>query len=1163
MVQAAGKKTAAAPDKEAAVDITEPVAEQQNDEAAPAMESASETSPDTSEHANGQRLSEAEQPAEKMTQEVGSPQVERNGCEELELAAPLSDHRDNDSQSPVDSSSAGVDVARPYSTAAEECSINGTGHNGTNGYQEPASAENTPSTGEDAIAVPEGNADGSTGIADVNNAMDVLSVKASPPKTPQAPGDASALFGNQSAASDAFAPPAPVVEVPTPGDASTLFGGAAAAGDPFAAAAPAVDVVAAGDASALFGDAVAAEDPFSTIALPPPQPDNAVPAGDASALFGGTVATGDPFSAAAAQTLQTDNDSPAEDASALFGGATAAEDPFSVAVPQPPQADIAAPAGDASALFGGAAAAGDPFAAAVPPLPEVDNIASAADASALFDSAAAAGDPFPAAAPVVDGSSAGDASALFGGAAAAEDPFSTIAPPLPQVDNAVSAGDASALFGGAAAAEDPFSTIAPPPPQADDAVPAAGNAAPAGDASALFGGVTAAGDSFPLAAPAADNIAPTGDASALFGGAVSAEDPFSTIAPPPPQADNAAPAGDASTLFGGAAAAEDPFSTIAQPSEAVHTTVADATYYQGTPDASPEQSAPGHQTDPSYNSVPAADLFGAAQNENSDVAGLFGASSASGEVSDLFGAPHAGAVGPFDAPHTSVADGSSDASFFDSLAPAPAPVAQQEQHAQQGAEQYAAFYHSQQQQSGGYDVSQGSYDQAGHGYAQHSATNGVQYQSDGHDSHYQQADVLQQGVADAYSLGAFDQQSQQSGEYPAVMQTTGSADASGAGGSAYAGSDAGVAEVPLPYPWQAHVDPGTGCVYYFNGLTGQSSWEPPVESDAAQQLPEGEQVSHGDAVSPYSGDAYSQHGEAFVQGAQGDVASQQSGEGYSHHGDVSQYAQHQAAHNQHGAYQDPQAGGYNTYSQDQHQHQYVQQHQHDASGQHSGHFAQPDQYEQSQQPHQYAQGYDQQHSNAYPGGEHHAHHQQQWENAQQQQYEPQNQGYGYEGQAGHGVQSVQAAHNGGQAQNVQADPNAHLQNSAQKRGGYQGKIFIPGQSAAQQQQQQQQQPQEQNQQHAHQYQQHHQQQHHAQATQGLPDGGVPMHRPPHPVAVFGFGGRLVVASAPRGRGVNVFSGQQQDLDAARPVRPAPVALYELKDFRSSYLSPPPTHPPSY
>ena len=333
------------------------------------------------------------------------------------------------------------------------------------------------------------------------------------------------------------------------------------------------------------------------------------------------------------------------------------------------------------------------------------------------------------------------------------------------------------------------------------------------------------------------------------------------------------------------------------------------------------------------------------------------------------------------------------------------------------------------------------------------------------------ADLLQQGVVAAYAQGVF-QQSDESNDADSVQKL----------GSEISG---GVADDP-PYPWQAHVDPNSGCIYYFNTETGMSTWEPPARDEygADAQAPTQDWMTEMPAKQLQYDDP--QHALAAAHAA--------AGFGQTHEYPVADDGQTWAA-------------DYGQMPAEAYGH---------ASGTDYGQAAGQPEFVQSAEPAAYqtaAQTYNMQRQQQHTPAFHQDVQSSSWVPPQQQQ---QQHGTGTVGGINimmPGLQTQQQA----QQQPAKSYGQEPMHQYAQQQPAVdnyslsQPQAHIGGQAMQN------------------------------QAAQ---------RRPPCPVMCFGMGGVLIVAMPGANRSVGVFTGNASELDRNRPMPPPPVAVYALRSMAS-------------
>ena len=733
----------------------------------------------------------------------------------------------------------------------------------------------------------------------------------------------------------------------------------------------------------------------------------------------------------------------------LFAATAAAqEEPFA----QPQQTDMQAhkhaePPADANALFGETTAGGDPF------------VGFSSDASMLFCSTPAPGhDPF------AHGAAAQDGASAF-------DPFQTCQHNHAEQEHQEASSlfgdepkDTSSLFGGQT--QDASSLFFAPPSAAHD-----------GDVSNLFGPPSAMPDIFGAGGDAFGGIGANHEASffdSLAANHASAPGPAFDYSHEQQQQQN-------QQYYG-----------YEQP---VHTFDAQNYSQPAVQDYSqpvtPNYGKPAAQD---Y-SQPAAQDYGqpAAQDYRQPAAQDYGQAQAYSQPLP------AAQPGPWDGQAPAEDD------------PFAQIGQQQQQQHQYGGEAYGSYYGMMPQQETNH--ARPYYEQSvAASVAQQYDTDAQQaqpygqptnYQQDAHHDPFaqiapqqdQQQDVLQQGVAAAFAQGAFAQ--------GAFQRSEDDTDSIQNAPSEVSQPD------ELPFPWAAHVDPGSGCIYYFNTETGVSSWEPPVREETAEvpaqdwlsetpsrQLNYDEQQQHTQYTQHDPAQQHQQQAQNYGQADH--LQPQQQQEIQHNYGQAHQHAQYYGLADQKQANDHGQAGqGAYNYGQ-----------------------AQPTAYEQPQAAHNYGQadvsGY-----------------------AQQPQQDPYNQQY----TSVYTDPQQQQQH---QQQQKQEQPSS----VANGRGGYTGKIFVPGAAGSAWS--------------AQSYGQAPAQNYTAQGPQAMHGGASPMHgaahtlsdmavaarRPPCAVMCFGMGGQLLVAMPGNRRSVGVFTGNAQELDSNRPMRPPPVSVYKMQSMPS-------------
>ena len=843
------------------------------------------------------------------------------------------------------------------------------------------------------------------------------------------------------------------------------------------------------DTGALFGDSAASE--FDTV-----EP----------AVFAPTVCVhaGNDFGAADAGFVELP--SPQQNTSALFSGsvAPASDDFFSTLVPP-----VDAPAQQQ---------AQDPFAQTdVQHQQNHDSVWTPAD---LQQHEAYVQEQTPNVLPPND---------LFGAASAAQqDPFAQPAQHWNMQENTqilmhAQPSDASALFGGASApVDDAFALVAAAQGGAAAFDPLQTYPQPEShvqDVNGLFGGQEVQDASSLLGAPPVAAARDGGDVSNLFGpptampdifGAPSSSDPFGGIG-----------VNQEASFFDSLASIPAPVSQAVQPQPQQQQYAHEQTAYQHVEqnvDHSASQNTPAWQAQ-GYVQTPAQDnhyaqQYGHAQDDGPGQ-NLDQAQDYNHTFSQSYTQP-----GPFDGhtggddPFAQIAQQQQYQHEALSMAGYPGAVPQQDSsYAQPYYEQPATEAEAHQ-----YETQAQQYAQQAMQYLQEvppDVSTQQQLHSSSQRPDQQLAEMLQQGVQAAFAQGAFQQPDD---DTDSVQQ---------------AASDVSQPD-DLPFPWQAHVDPGSGCIYYFNTQTGGSSWEPPVREDGGSEAPPQEWLNETStqqtlhANEPHS--AYQEQVQHEQQPAQQQQQAQYLGQA------------DQGGYN----YGQPDQGAYNYGQLDQGAYNYGQADQ----GAYNYGQATPEAYSYGQPDH-----------GAYDYGQ-----------AQGTNYSQQAVAHNY-GQAGPSTHQqapnqgvypamgqqdtgVQLAHVYGQQYDAgyadvmqQSQPQPQQQQQPMATGGlggYTGNIMMPtnfgsaqnyGSAPADN---------------------YSMQQPYAQAMHGDPQpmhgggmqGGVASRRPPCAVMCFGMGGQLVVAMPGARRSLGVFTGNAQELDMNRPLPPPPVSVYKMQTMPS-------------
>ena len=721
---------------------------------------------------------------------------------------------------------------------------------------------------------------------------------------------------------------------------------------------------------------------------------------------------------------------------------------------------------------------------------------------------------------------------LFGAASAAQqDPFAQPAQHWNMQENKTTimhaqAADASALFGGASArVDDAFAQVAAAQGGAAAFDPLQTYQQPEShvpDVNGLFGGheVQDASSLFGAAPVAAATDG--GDVSNLFGpptampdifGAPSSSDPFGGVG-----------VNQEASFFDSLASIPAPVSQAVQPQPQQQQYAHEQTAYQHVEqnvDHSASQNTPAWQAQ-GYVQTPAQDnhyaqQYGHAQDDGPGQ-NLDQAQDYNHTFSQSYTQP-----GPFDGhtggddPFAQIAQQQQYQHEALSMAGYPGAVPQQDSsYAQPYYEQPATEAEAHQ-----YETQAQQYAQQAMQYLQEvppDVSTQQQLHSSSQRPDQQLAEMLQQGVQAAFAQGAFQQPDD---DTDSVQQ---------------AASDV-LQPDDLPFPWQAHVDPGSGCIYYFNTQTGGSSWEPPVREDGGSEAPPQEWLNETSTQQTLQANephyAYQEQQQHEQQPAQEQQQQQAQYLGQADQGAYNYGQPDQGAYN----YGQPDQGAYNYGQAAQGAYNYGQ------ANPGAYNYGQPDQgayndgqaqgtnYSQQAVAHDYGQAGPSTHQQAPTQGV-----------------------YPAMGEQNTGVQQAHVysqQYNAGYAdvmqQQYQPQPQQQQQPMATGGlGGYTGNIMMPtnfgsaqnyGSAPADN---------------------YSMQQPYAQAMHGDPQpmhgggmqGGVASRRPPCAVMCFGMGGQLVVAMPGARRSLGVFTGNAQELDMNRPLPPPPVSVYKMQTMPS-------------